>query len=443
MAIRRATRTVGILIVLAAALATASCGSSSSSNGGSTSAAFTQGQGSIKGQTITVLLPYQVPSRLLQQFTAQTGVKVNFHEIEWDALKAKLLTANSAHTYIADITEFDWSFTGQFGGAGWYEPLQHALPASLLANLGRSSDAFKYHGNQYAVCYSDGFYMSIVNSKMMHSGGASYPATFDQFPAVVAKLKQAGIQYPLTIPMAATEGGIAPWEVATLAMGGQVFSPQFKPLFAAPGSAGYRALQWLVNARKQGWVSPGNISLDDVPAFAKFMAGDTAMAFNEAPGVIPLANDPKNSQAAPNVEGALVPGETGPGTTMGVPEGLGIPVTAEHKDAALAFIKWWQQDPVTMALYKAGSLPSLPCTQTAVNKLTKAGALQSGAVIQAELHHVVPLFPQGAPAWYSQFSTDAQGLFNSAYKGNISVGSALSQLAADANKLAAGKSQIG
>jgi multiple sugar transport system substrate-binding protein len=436
-------RAIAGLVLVTVAVIAAGCGSSGSSGSAGTASTFTPGTGSIKGQTITVLLPYQVPSRLLQQFTAETGVKVNFHEIEWDALKAKLLTANSAKTYIADVTEFDWSFTGQFGGAGWDEPLEHALPASLLSNLGRSSDAFKYHGHQYAVCYSDGFYMSIFNAKMLHSAGARYPATFADFAATIAKLKAAGIQYPLTIPMAATEGGIAPWEVATLAMGGQLFDSHFNPLFATPGSAGYRALQWLVSARHNGWVSPGNITLDDVPAFAKFMAGNTAMAFNEAPGVIPLANTPANSKAAPNVRGALVPGDNGPGTTMGVPEGLAIPVTAQHKDAALAFIKWWEQDPVTMALYKAGSLPSLPCTGSAVAMLTKAGELQSGAAIQAELHHVVPLFPQGAPAWYAQFSSDAQGLFNAAYKGSMSVGSALTQLAADARKLAAGKSQIG
>ena len=38
-----------------------------------------------------------------------------------------------------------------------------------------------------------------------------------------------------------------------------------------------------------------------------------------------------------------------------------------------------------------------------------------------ELTHVVPLFPQGAPKWYSKFSSTAQGLLNAAVKGDMSV----------------------
>ena len=62
-------------------------------------------------------------------------------------------------------------------------------------------------------------------------------------------------------------------------------------------------------------------------------------------------------------------------------------------------------------------------------------------MLAQELTHVQPLFPQGAPVWYSEFSSDAQGLLNAAFKGQMSVGDALSQLAskatAHANAIAA------
>ena len=53
-------------------------------------------------------------------------------------------------------------------------------------------------------------------------------------------------------------------------------------------------------------------------------------------------------------------------------------------------------------------------------------------MLAQELKLVKPLFPQGAPVWYSQFSSDAQGLLNAAVKGQMSVGDALSQLASKA-----------
>jgi hypothetical protein len=43
---------------------------------------------------------------------------------------------------------------------------------------------------------------------------------------------------------------------------------------------------------------------------------------------------------------------------------------------------------------------------------------------------VGPLFPGGAPLWYAQFSSDAQGLLNAAAKGQMSVSDALNQLSA-------------
>ena len=55
-------------------------------------------------------------------------------------------------------------------------------------------------------------------------------------------------------------------------------------------------------------------------------------------------------------------------------------------------------------------------------------------MITQEVSHVKPLFPQGAPIWYSAFSSDAQGLLNAAVKGQMTVQDALSQLASKAKE---------
>src|SRR4029079_2927908 len=96
------------------ALTVAACGGGSSSS--SSSASSGGAKEDIKGQTITVLVPYQMPKSWLDQSTAETGVKVNYVVTGWDATHNKLLVANEAQTYLADVAEFDWSFTGQVGG---------------------------------------------------------------------------------------------------------------------------------------------------------------------------------------------------------------------------------------------------------------------------------------------------------------------------------------
>jgi multiple sugar transport system substrate-binding protein len=398
---------------------------------GSSTAASRKAAEDIRGQTITVLVPYRVPPEVISSFTKATGVKVNYVVTGWDATHSKLVVANTARTYIADVAEFDWSFTGQFAGAKWVEPLDDLLPKALLADLASTDAAFKSGGKTYAACFSNDFRVSLYNKKMFAKAGiTSFPKTLSELGAAADKLKAAGVKYPLSIPMGATEGGVTPWYLLTLAHGGQLFDKNFKAAFEKPGSAGYKALQWEALAVKKGWVSPGAVSLDDAASFDRFTAGQTAIVLATGPGNLVTANDPKESSIAGQAAAALVPGVNGPGASFGLPEGLSIPVTAKHKVAAAAFIAWWQKSANAISIYKKEG--NLPCGASVIKKLAATGQLAGGKVLASELKLVKPLFPQGAPVWYSQFSSDAQGLINAAVKGQMSVGDALSQLASKA-----------
>ncbi len=110
-----------------------------------------------------------------------------------------------------------------------------------------------------------------------------------------------------------------------------------------------------------------------------------------------------------------MPGDTGPGASFGLPEGLSIPVTAKHKAAAAAFIDWWEQPENAIAIYKTQG--SLPCGASTVKQMVDTGQLQGGDVLNQELSHVGPLFQAGAPIWYAQFSADAQGLLQRGRQG--------------------------
>jgi multiple sugar transport system substrate-binding protein len=419
-------------VVWVAVLVIAACGGG---DGGASSGFAPGNQVSIAGQEINVVLPYKIPGRFLDEFTRQTGVKVSLNVTNWDSVHSKLVVANTAKTYVADVTEFDWSFTGQFAAAGWYEPLEKVIDPALMQDLSQADAAFNTGGHTYAACYSNDYRLSLYNTNMfMAAGLRDFPKTFAELGPAVANLKASGVRYPLGIPMAATEGGVTPWYLLTVAMGSQLFDQHFKPLFANPGSAGYQALQFEVDAVHNGWVSPGSVTLDNGPAFDQFAAGSSAILLASSPGNLPTANDPKQSSIAPHAAPALVPGIRGPGMTFGLPEGLAIPVTAKHKDAARAFIEWWMQPANLRLLYQEAGM--LPCRSSLVASMATSGELPGGGVLSQELAHVVPLFPHGAPKWYGQFSSSAQGLLNAAVKGDLSVEAALTQLAAKARQLA-------
>lgn len=425
-----------IIVLLSGTLAVfvAACGGGSSSSSG-----FSSGNPDIKGQQITVLLPYSVPQDILAQFTERTGVEVKLDVVGFDAIHSKLIVANNAQTSIADVTEFDWSFTGQFAAAGWYEPLENALPKATLSDLGNTNAPFEDSaGHLYASCANNDFELTIYNAKQLAAAGVSkFPETLADLDKVNQQIKASGAApYPMSIAMASTEGGVTPWFLLTLAFGGQLFDESLQPQFAEPNSPALKALEFEVDAVKKGYVSPGSVTTDDLPAFNSFTAGQAAISLAISPGALPVANDPKQSTVAGSVKGALVPGVNGPGASFGLPEGLGIPVTSSHKDAALAFIKWWEEPKTQVALYEKAGL--LPCGGKAIAELSQTGRLQSGDVIIEEIKHVQPLFPGGAPEWYAQFSSDAQGLINSAIKGDISPQDALQQLSDQATQLAQG-----
>ena len=379
-----------------------------------------------------MLVPYRIPTEVISSFTKATGVKVKYVVTGWDATHSKLVVANTARTYIADVAEFDWSFTGQFAGAKWVEPLDDLLPKPLLADLASTDAAFKAGGKTYAACFSNDFRISIYNKKLFAKAGISkFPTTLTGLGQAADKLKAAGVKYPLSIPMAATEGGVTPWYLLTLANGGQLFDKKLQA--GVPEARARPATRpcsgWRPRSRRAGSRRVRSRSTTP-PRSTSSRPARPRRCSRPAPGNLVTANDPKESSIAGQAVGALVPGATGPGASFGLPEGLSIPVTAKHKAAAAAFIKWWQKPANAIAIYKQEG--NLPCGASVIKQLAASGDLAGGKLLAAELKLVKPLFPQGAPVWYSQFSSDAQGLLNAAVKGQMSVSDALSQLASKA-----------
>ena len=193
--------------------------------------------------------------------------------------------------------------------------------------------------------------------------------------------------------MAATEGGVTPWYLLTLAMGGQLFDDNFNPTFSDPSSAGYKALQWEADAVKNGWVSPGSVSLDDSAAFDKFTAGETAIVLATGPGNLATANDPRASRASP----ATPRWGSSPASTARAPRSA-CPRASRSRSPPST-----RRPPRRSS--SGGSSPrtrsrstrrraACPAAPRRIKQLADSGQLQGGDVPDAELPHVSPLFPQ-------------------------------------------------
>jgi multiple sugar transport system substrate-binding protein len=387
----------------------------------------------LAGQSITVLLPSGQRPGLAEDFEKDTGIHVDLQSLAWDDIRAKLVTAMLAGTAPADVTEMDWSWTGQFGAAGWYTPLDTLIDDATVKDIAASA-TFRYDGKLIGVPYSNDFRVLIVNKEHFAKAGiTAMPKTLDELLAAAKTIKDKGVaKYPIGIPLSAAEGTSTTWYLLTKAFGGELFDNDFKPLFTDPASAGFKALAFEVDALKQGLVDPTAPGLTDQNVHQLFMDGQASIEISGEPGRLSTYNDATKSKVAGNAVAVLFPTASGTTRSYGLQEALGIPTTSEHKDAAVAFVKWMTSADQQVRIYTETS--TLPTRTTALAALTKAGKLQSGEVLIQQVPTAGPLFPQGTPVWYPQFSSAVYNAVNQAAKSQLSVEDAVKQIADETAK---------
>lgn len=421
------------------ALVTAGCGGAGSS-GGSTKT---------KGVTITVALASDSPPKAaLQEFTAQTGIKVKWVNIDWDSLQTKISAAATAKTYFADATDVDWSRVGQLSRLGWFYPMDSYLDTKSMAADVPQLASFTTDGHVVGIPYDASFMVTTINKEMFQKAGADpAPQTMEDYTAALRQIKAKGVvKYPLNIPFAAAEGLSTYWYETTGAFGGTVLDQAGKPQFTDPGSPGYKAAQWMVDAIKTGLVPPGNINVSDSQGQQTLMAkGQVASTFSDYSGTVgTLYNVPDSSSVVGKVVYIKTPGVTGPTANLSNPDGVGIPKQAKYPDAAAKFIKWFT-DTKQQADFSGINGPEkafagypIPSHLSAVQQMTAKGGLVGGDVLGPMLQGSKPVFEGGAPSWYPKFSNAVYTNLHAAATGSMSVDAAIKAIGNTANDLADG-----
>jgi multiple sugar transport system substrate-binding protein len=400
--------------------------------------ALAQGNDSLKGQSITVLLPSPgYPADRLAEFEKATGIKVDQQTLSWDNLRPRIVTALVAGRAPADVIELDWSWVGQFGAANWLLPLDNVLDKNLTANVA-VTPIFKYNGKLVAAPYNNDFKMMVFNKDHLAKAGITKaPLTMDELLADGRLLKQKGIvKYPFGLPLSVGEATSTAWFLLTMMYGGDLFDANMKPAFTDPSSGGYKALAFIRQALDEGLIDPAATGFGNPEVRQVFKAGDISFILSDGPGPLPTYNDPKQSKVAGNAAGSVVPNVTGKTRTYGLPEGLGIPMAGTEKKAAKVFVSWMMEPEHQTAIYlEKGTLPT---QMASLEELNKEGKLQSGDALLAQLKGVGPLFADGTPSWYPEFSTATASSINELAKGQISVADTAKAIADAANKAMSG-----
>jgi multiple sugar transport system substrate-binding protein len=399
------------------------------------------------GKSITVDMFYPSPPKsVLAQFTKQTGIKVQWVEIGYDDLQTKISSAASSNTYYADATDVDWSKVGEYAKTGWFLPMNTWFsPAALKSDVPQLG-TFEVNGKLIGMPFDASFMVTTVNTKDLAAAGAAVPTTFSGLTTALKKLQAHGMSTPLDIHLAAAEGLSTCWYQMTAAFGGQVLSAQDAPQFTAPGSPGYQAITWMVNAYKDGLVPKGNIQSTDYNGLTTEMAKNrVAVELCDYSGSVGSIYDvPSSSSVVNQVEYVPTPGANGTGPNVANPDGIGIPKTARDPAAAAEFIKWFTQAD-NQAIWSGLDGPAdvisgfpLPMRLSGLELLAKSGKVPQAAEMETLLReHAQAPFPQGAPPWYAQFSNAIYTNIHQAAAGQETVQQAVSNIASQATQLKA------
>ncbi len=418
--------------------------------GCSTGGGASGGSDKTKGATITVALGSEPPPKAsLDAFTKKTGIKVKWVTLDWDSLQTKISAAASSKTFFADATDVDWSRVGQLGKLGWFQPLEDKLDTKAMGKDMPQLTSFTSGGHVVGIPYDASFMVTTVNKKMFDKAGITQmPTTLDAYTKDLRTIKQKGVvTYPLNIPFAAAEGLSTYWYQTTGALGGTILNAKGKPQFASPSSPGYKAAAWLVSALKGGLVPPGNINVTDSQGQQTLMAkGQVATTFSDYSGNVGTLYDvPDASSVVHQVDYLATPGASGVGPNLSNPDGIGIPTEAHYPAAAAKFIEWFTstQNQVDFAGVNGPAKVlknyNMPSRVSALNEMTAKGKLVSGAQLTSMLKNSSrPVFPQGAPSWYPEFSRSVYTNLHAAATGSKSVASAIKAIAATADSLSSG-----
>ncbi|WP_022882574.1 ABC transporter substrate-binding protein [Gryllotalpicola ginsengisoli] len=402
------------------------------------------------GVTINVVESAEAPPKaMLDQFTKQTGITVKWTNVDWDSLQTKITAAATAKTYFADVTDVDWSRVGQFAKLGWFYDMSDYVDVDKLKADLPQLNSFTADGKVVGLPGDAMFMVTTVNTKMFAEAGITkMPTTIDEYTQDLKTVKAKGVvQYPLNIPFAAAEGLSTYWYETTGAFGGSVLTDKDEPAFTSPDSAGYKAAEWMIQAVKDGLVSPGEINTTDSQGQQNLMAtGKVASTFSDYAGNVgTLYNVKDTSTVTGQVKYIPTPTSGGEPKNLDNPDGMGIPVTAKYPKAAAKFIEWYTSAAVQEKFAGLGSADqlystfSLPAHLTAVEALANGDKLDQGATLKQMFQNsTAPIFPGGAPTWYSSLSKAVYTNLHAAAAGSETADQAIKKIASTAKQLASG-----
>lgn len=333
---------------------------------------------------INVMYMHELPwIEQAQEFTKQTGIKVNYIEIPWESLRNRALTSFMAGGSEFDVIPVRDDWVAEFASRGFLAPFDQFIKEGDLEGFPKHSlDNLSWEGKLYGMPRYLWLYQLYYNKEILEKAGYNNPPeTWDEMIKMHDKIKGTG--YNTFLEAAAKEQFSRGFAARILGMGGQVLDQEGRPAFNS--EAGIRTLEIMRKLYETGTMSESSFEMVSTSAVADlFVAGNYAFALT-SPATYPMSLDADHSKVIGKVGVALIPkGSAGSGSWCET-AGVGIPSGAKNKELAWEFVKFVtnaeQQKIIAM---KIGRIPTRPAVLDDEEVLNKYPHF---AAIPAQMEH--------------------------------------------------------
>jgi ABC-type glycerol-3-phosphate transport system substrate-binding protein len=257
--------------------------------------------------------PYQVDvvRENLDRFTSQSGLSATFNPFPSNEYHTKMVSSFVSGTNF-DIVYVRDSFLAEWASAGWIVPLT-GLPGvdEYLSDLPQGIiEQMSFEGEVYGLPYYSGNSVFVYNERLMQQAGLSAPPkTWDDLKKQAQTMKEKGVlKTPVVVGLAANENSILrTLEIISAGFGGRFFNDKMEPVFQEPNSGVRKALAWIADGIKSGWINQASLNQGD-GEIDQFMRSGTAAFTMVTDYEMKVLNDSEQSNEAGNIKNALVPG---------------------------------------------------------------------------------------------------------------------------------------
>ena len=390
---------VAALTVPAVALTAAACSSSGSSNSGSGGGA-TGGSGT----TLTYWASNQAPSLdkdkevltpVLNQFTQQTGIKVNLEVIGWNDLQTRIQTAITSNSG-PDVLNIGNTWAASLQATGAFMPYDDAAfqaiggkdkfvkPAMDTGGApGQDPTSVPYLGLAYGLYY---------NKQMFKDAGLNPPTTWEEMVSAAQKLTDpAKSTYGFALAAGSYTENVHFAFINGSQNGGEWFDSAGKPTFTSDANV-QGVLRYLNLMQKDKVANTSNAQYDNgTKAVNDFATKKVAMILNQN-----NADNSIQSNGMKSDEYGVVPfpAPSGGQKIASFIAGINMSIfkNTKNKDAALQFVKYMTSPETQKTLGKPFS--SLPVLKGETPVFTdNAEEAKTFADIYANMSKPLPLVP--------------------------------------------------